>query len=234
MGLWLAGNVVWMTAELLFDESRGRGHRFPWFSGALRGEHLEQYTTGVHVAQALFAAGLFTLLVLYTSWFVHLLRQGSTASPVTPTAGGQREGAAGDEERGSVPEPLVWGLITPRVYQWAFVGPWLAKDFLWTQELLSCSLPFGLAAAALLADCVRRFDGVEYAVELVWVVANIIWILAELALEDAYKWPRLLAGALLLADALLMVAVLCRALWAKGPNSEDSYLFRGSSPGHSS
>mmetsp|Transcript_137924 Transcript_137924/g.384644 ORF Transcript_137924/g.384644 Transcript_137924/m.384644 type:complete len:311 (-) Transcript_137924:120-1052(-) len=234
--LWLIGNAVWMVSELLFEPSVETGHRFPWFQKPMLGVRPDASNSLLHVAEGILAMGLSVLLVLY-AWGALTLLQGDRRRPDQPEQKGQtgaqaKLGDAATEQAGADWQPpLVAGLVTVRVYQWVFIGPWLAKDFFWTFEWLNCALIFGFVVVAVIIDCIRRFGSVVFVAELMWAVSNIIWIYGELGLKDASHRPRVLAAAVLVADCLLMMFAIHRAYRRPGSKdpTEDSPLIDSTS-----
>jgi len=235
---WLAGNSVWMASELLFAASPEPGRQFPWFHTPVIGIQPDTCFALVKVTQCLFALGVSMPVVLFCWSVIQHWGKPPTGPADPPETEARKLDEAAEiavENAQGCRSDLVMGLFSKSVYEDLFIGPWVAKDLFWTLGWLSCALPFGLAAALLTLDCFRRFGGVLNFAEFVWIIANIVWILAELALDDQYRWPRVTAGAILLADGLLVSGALWAACQRRRPGQgEDSYLFGGGSySGHS-
>ncbi|CAE8644610.1 unnamed protein product, partial [Polarella glacialis] len=64
--LWLAGSVVWMTAEFLFDEPR-QGSIFPWHTQPAMGHgHEQEYDTSTTIARNMFVAAFCVFAAGYS------------------------------------------------------------------------------------------------------------------------------------------------------------------------
>jgi len=190
--LWLLGNMIWMTVELLFDPEKGPGRSFPWFKGPLAGPDAAVYNTGVNVFIACELVALLALGIYYAVSLRQIAMEHMAA-----------------EVRKESPE-LVFGIITPEVYDWAFIGPWIVKDLFWSQNLLQPALVAGLLVILLVGDNLRRSRHPLIAAELFWVFSNVVWIWGELALQDQAYWPRYLsAGFLSGGVGCTLVGVCC-------------------------
>mmetsp|Transcript_124578 Transcript_124578/g.346910 ORF Transcript_124578/g.346910 Transcript_124578/m.346910 type:complete len:307 (-) Transcript_124578:86-1006(-) len=225
---WLTGNTMWMVGELVFEASTEPGRQFPWFHGPLLGVRPILSTSPLQFAQGIFALGFAVLLVLY-AWGAAALWRGSQGLPhqaepeSRPGVPADSQAAATGPARGIRQQLLVGGMVSERVYRWIFIGPWLAKDFFWTCEWLTCALVSGFAVVVVIIDCIRRFGEVVFVAELGWVVSNIIWIYSELGLNEAVRWPRVLAAAVLIADCLLIAVAINHAYKRSGSSSPLEY-----------
>mmetsp|Transcript_29703 Transcript_29703/g.94653 ORF Transcript_29703/g.94653 Transcript_29703/m.94653 type:complete len:300 (-) Transcript_29703:183-1082(-) len=193
VALWLAGNALWMTSELLWMPSPDPGRQFPWFHGPILGERPHYYDVGQRTAQVIFLASVIALVVFYMHSAFHIGREDDSK---------RVSGREADE-------PLVFGLITADLYQWIFIGPWIAKDLCWTFDAFLPSVPFAIMVIALTVDYVVRFRRCVFVAELGWVIANTVWIYGELPLDDLQKWPRYVAASLLVVSACLVLVSLC-------------------------
>lgn len=194
--IWLVGNVVWMTFEFVFapllPEEHGR--KFRWYQGPLvRDGNDRAYDIGVHIAQAIFAAGLALLALVYLHEVVRHCRQRAGANP------------EGQQPTPSIESHYVFGLYTPELYQWLFIGPWILKDLFWSFDCLVPGLIFGFIAGLLFLDYIRRYGGLFHFAELCWLVGNCFWIVAELGFQERSQAVRIEAGAILLAGATAVV-----------------------------
>mmetsp|Transcript_29827 Transcript_29827/g.67600 ORF Transcript_29827/g.67600 Transcript_29827/m.67600 type:complete len:307 (+) Transcript_29827:179-1099(+) len=220
--LWLLGNAVWMTGEFLHAPEDKAGVQLPWHSGPVLAANDHLYMRWVRTARGIFIAAMAELLLHYIG-SICSHRKDETDYPAclepTPRA----------------PPQLVMGLFTLEAYEGAFIGPWIAKDICWTFSLFWASLPFALVVVALMLDYINiaRTGILFQIIELWWVMANIVWLSAELALHDEYLWPRITAGVILLLGSIVAVF----AFWHVKPEksrvsevqpSEGSYLFGGS------
>lgn len=210
--LWLAGNGLWMTAELLFNSCEDPGHRFYWMQHPLIESPDAQgrfYNPFIVAAQACFLLGLGVIVCYYAAFVALSLLQSRGAD-----ADGSE--ASTDPIRD---EDLAWGVVTPEVYSLAFIGPWLLKDFFWTLEMFWPLVACAVVVVFLVCDNLRRYQDVDVGVELIWVLANVLWAYGELPLDDRYSWPRVLSGSVLMATA-------CSFAWYRSlfrrPHSEPS------------
>lgn len=64
---WLFGNVVWMTAQLLFDPIVHKGRRSPWYGGALLSTSADNYDIGTALMRMIDGLALMGLLLFYAS-----------------------------------------------------------------------------------------------------------------------------------------------------------------------
>lgn len=219
--LWLVGNATWMTSEFLWDASssykEAKRPYWPWHSGPLAGSHEQNYQVGVGIAEVFFVAGLLMLALFYIA---SALGFGSSSPTASSSSGGNPQDEM--QEPFSVApadvEPLVWGCMTPKVYCMIYIGPWILKDLFWAREIFLPALFCAAVVFAMMADCFRRYRSPIQAVELFWVVANSIWISAELGWAGAAPrvlgitpvvWLRVTAASLLSVGC----AVAVRALW---------------------
>lgn len=222
--LWLAGNATWMTCEFLFEPSRPEEHgrSFPWYSGPLAGDGSEQsYEIGVHVAQAIFAAGLALLALVYmheAAKYVRSVSTDHTSALETEPPAASRSGP-----------PLVFGLITPELFQWLFIGPWILKDLFWTCDNIVGGLACGVFVALLFIDYIRRFGGLLHVAEFCWVIGNSFWIVAEIPFQEQSRAIRIEAAAIMGFGAAVAT---CALVWdmetftKKGEPRETSPLLR--------
>jgi len=205
--LWLLGNMIWMTVELLFDPEEAPGRSLPWFSGPLAGPNGGIYTAGVMVFVALEFVALMSLGFFYAF---------SVRALYLPPS-------AAELERKPQQSELVFGVITPEVYDWAFIGPWILKDVFWSQNIIGPALLAGLVVLALVVDNFRRSKHPLIAAELFWVLSNIVWIWGELQLRDQAYWPRISAAVLLsggVACTLFGVCCMPSSLQGKSTQAE--------------
>lgn len=195
VGLWIVGNGVWMTAELLFEPSVASeaGRVFPWFQGPLDGSNEGAYNTGVGLARFFMGVDLVMLATFYTACALGIVPEDQEHTPV------------GEEQ---FSEPLVFGCFSSEAYRGAFVTPWVLKDLFWTFDSLGPALCCAFVVIILVSDYLRRFGGLTYAAELFWVVGNTVWILAELQDQDAEHYPRLLAAWILAIGVIVTVLAL--------------------------
>jgi len=226
---WLLGNVSWMVAELLFEPSQQTGRQFPWFSGPIAGDNKIAYTDGRRWGQAFFACGVLVLLAYYAKAAMELRQE--TCQDVQ-----QAENPQDPHEASAAFTPTLFGVVTLEVYQWVFIGPWILKDIFWTLEWLWPGLICGCVVLVLVIDYLMKFGGALFFAELLWVVGNTVWILAELAFVDNYRWLRSAAaatlglGSLVSVFKLAQVSVACHDdLGDKKGASEHSHLLSGDS-----
>lgn len=235
--LWIIGNATWMTSEFLWDSSsccdkEGKHSIFPWHSGPLAGKQEKAYWTGVMCARALFSLGLITLSAFYTRAAYDWNFGSPTPKPVHTSSSNPQDEM---DEPPSVAvhttteldaEPLVWGIITPKVYMVVFIGPWLLKDFFWTLDLFIPALISGVIVLALVLDAYRRYSSPTSLVESTWVVGNIIWLTSELALATPNLAVRVVAASFMAVGIGLAVRAIVQVrlqITSEEP-SEDSAL----------
>merc|ERR1712107_94289 len=80
----------------------------------------------------------------------------------------------------------------------------------------------GFLVLAVTVDCARRFGGYLFHAEVIWVIANLMWLFGELIVHDANHWPRFACATILGLDTMLVLAELYKR---PGSNDEASYLF---------
>jgi len=208
--LWIVGNAIWMTSELLWDPETSydrvsKRSIFPWHDGPLAGQSIPAYTTGLQIAQCVFISALVMQLIFYVVSAIGLRSSESTA-------GGSTNPQDDDtEENVRQPEPLVFGCMTQQVYMMIYIGPWILKDFFWTLELLYPALVCSVIVFSLMVDNYRRFGSPVSPVEMFWVCANTIWIISELGTKRPLLWPRVVAGGFLLIGCVLTMRIYQKA-----------------------
>eukprot|EP00930_Biecheleria_cincta_P102818 TRINITY_DN9464_c0_g1_i1.p1 TRINITY_DN9464_c0_g1~~TRINITY_DN9464_c0_g1_i1.p1 ORF type:complete len:298 (-),score=42.67 TRINITY_DN9464_c0_g1_i1:104-997(-) len=195
---WLTGNAIWMASEFLWDDEDGE-HWFPWQFVPLRKPDQQLKMAGVRVAAFFFAAGLasFVPLLLYC-------RQQQMASNGNPQEEEEHNGKAGE---------LVWGFFPPGAYSELFLAPWILKDLFWAYKLSIPAMVAGVAAAVLILDSYRRFASPLCIIELVWVIANSIWLYGELREHSSSAIREITAS--LLALGFVMATVLSLTTYAQ-------------------
>lgn len=199
--LWLLGNSTWMTFEMLFSPSDGR--RFPWYSGPMATESESLYHVGCIWSAVLFGGALALLGGFYAQAAMELRKsRGAT----------QMENPQDALEFDSDDQELIFGVVTPEVYQWVFIGPWILKDVFWNCEWLAPGLVCSAVVFAFIIDYLRRFRLLMKVAELFWVTGNTVWIVAELGMEESIMWPRVLAASILLAGVAVSVVAFSLAL----------------------
>jgi len=194
--LWLLGNSIWMTFEMLFYPSVGEGHDFPWYSGPIAAESESLYHIGCIWSSVLFGGALALLLGFYAQAALELRRRSHAV---------QMENPQDALEVDSDEDELIFGVVTPEVYQWVFIGPWILKDVFWNMEWLAPGLVCSAVVFALIIDYLRRFRLLLKVAEFLWVTGNTVWIVGELGLKDAAVWPRVAAASALLAGVAVSV-----------------------------
>mmetsp|Transcript_23625 Transcript_23625/g.52376 ORF Transcript_23625/g.52376 Transcript_23625/m.52376 type:complete len:299 (+) Transcript_23625:169-1065(+) len=197
--IWLLGNAVWMASELCLLPSPEEGRHFPWYQAAILRDDAASYNAGQAVAQLFFGCGISMLIVFYLcSW--RWMRQ-------WPQSGGDLEGLRRPIAHDDEPAALIWGIVTAEVYTSVFIGPWILTDIFWSLDLTWLSLLSAVIAMCFVGDCLRRFGGPLFFAELLWLIANAIWIFSEEALGDAFRSPRI-AGAAMLGAAFVIVLLM--------------------------
>jgi len=190
---WLTGSAIWMTSELAFDDEDGI-RWFPWQSEPLKPDK-ELKVAGVRVALFFYATGLACLSLL----LLDLGRQ-RTASSSNPQ----------EEDQNDQADNLVWGFLPPMAYRDLFVAPWILKDMFWASECLTPAMIAAVATALIILDSYRRFGSPLCLTELVWVLANTIWLYGELRDDISAVVREIAAGCLALAAvAALLTLTIC-------------------------
>jgi len=208
--LWILGNAIWMTSELLWDSSSSydkiaKHSVIPWHAGPLAGTNEQAYTTGVRHTQAVFITALLGLVAFYVVAGTGYISSASAAK----TATNPQEDST---ETVRQPEPLVWGVVSQEVYLMLYIGPWILKDLFWTLEMLCPALICSGIVFVLMFDGFRRFGSNVSLVELNWVIGNTFWLTAELGMQIPVLWLRLVAGGFLLLGCTLTVKVYKQAI----------------------
>lgn len=186
--LWLLANAIWMVDEFLFDD----GIHMPWRQRTLWPAGHSAYSCLTPWAQAFFALGTAILFGYYMYCGVCICLEPES-----------------ERDRRST-QNLVFGRVTPEVYHYSFIGPWMMKDFFWTYELFWPSMACAALVLIILIDVLRRFPALETAIELAWVVGAVIWLCAELPLDDQYLLPRYAAGSVYLSALIVLVVKAMR------------------------
>lgn len=203
--LWLLGNSTWMTFEFLFSPSVGEGRDFPWYSGPMATGSESLYHVGCIWSTVLFGGALALLLGFYAQAAVELRRRSEAVRMENPQDALEVDSDSDEQE-------LIFGVLTPEVYQWLFIGPWILKDVFWNMEWLAGGLVCSAVVLALIIDYLRRFRLPLKVAELFWVTGNTVWIVGELALKDAAMWPRVVASSVLLAGVAVSVVAFSHTL----------------------
>jgi hypothetical protein len=226
--LWIFGNSIWMTSELLFDASSSYNKQtqhsiFPWHDGPLAGSNKELYTTGLHVARGLFGLA-FALLLSFYAYSAWQMRYATT-----PASSRNPQDEAEDATEVEQTQDLVWGIMTPQVYMMVFIGPWILKDFFWTFELLAPALACSVVVFLIVADGYRRFSSIANLAEISWIIGNAVWVITELGLAAPALAPRLCAASFLFAGAVISMVAFVQAHFRKGSSdaSEETPLIAG-------
>lgn len=231
--MWIVGNAIWMTAELLWDTSSSfdpatQTSVIPWHLHPLAGKNDQAYVTAVRCAQSVFCTAILMLLGFYA---LASRREGSTLRASTNP---QEDSDKVVREQNQ--QQLVWGMMTQEVYAMIYIGPWLLKDLFWTLELLWPALLCSAIVFGLMADCLRRYNSAVSLVEMSWVIGNTIWIVGELGIKQPYLSIRLVAAFFLLLGVGLTSRVYKQALGKVGQmevedgiTEETALIGRGSS-----
>jgi hypothetical protein len=203
---WIFGNSLWMTSEFLWDSSssfdKGGHSIYPWHEGPLVEPNPEAYRAGVKFARCILLTGLVMLLTYYVAAAMGM--DNSRSMSGIGRIGSNPQEDLDTHSRSAYTEPLVWGFVTPKVYKTLFIGPWILKDIMWTCEWFYAAVACAVVVVYLNVDCFRRFRSYVSLAELLWVVANVIWLIAELGLEQPMLLPRLIAAACLLGGMSLI------------------------------
>jgi len=204
--LWLIGNAVWVTAELLYDHKE---FMFPWYSGPLLGPDEQRYYLGSRVALGFYLIGLAAL----AGFYAFTLASGARSS-VENRGEARNELPPGREQ--------VFGGLSMELYSRIFIGPWIAKDAFWNLEFPVCTLLCGAIVFVLVMDYMRRAGQLHFVAELLWVCGNIIWAYTELVLKEKRRL-RLLAAAFLAAGLVATVASGASARLQKGAEDKGEH-----------
>jgi hypothetical protein len=147
--------------------------------------------------------------------------EGTQQSAASNTEGGGQMAALGGSS------PLVFGLCTPELYQWLFIGPWIVKDLFWTCGNLWGGLVSGFVVGVLFLDYLRRYGGLLHVAELCWLVGNCFAMVGELGYEERNRAVRVEAAAILGFGA---AAVACALVWgAVFTDAKNDRVFYGRS-----
>lgn len=211
--MWISGNAVWMTSELLFDTSTcydpiAKVSIFPWHKGPLAGDNKQAYDAGVMYARGIFISALLMLSVFYLAKLFYFAKLTILKSSQAARSTNPQEDS---EESGAPAEELVWGFMERDLYMIVYIGPWLLKDLLWTFESMYPALLCSAVVLALMVDCLRRFGSAGSAVEINWVIGNTIWLFAEQGIKTPELSPRIIAGSFLLIGCALTGNVYTQA-----------------------
>jgi len=191
--MWLLGNVLWASAEFFC----GRGLpafdlTFTWYHGPILGVDAFAYHSAVRLTTCILACSLAMLVLYYISHVrLHIVQR---AFQPTPTLG----------------KPVCWSTkmsfadrVSPVACDLLFIGPWLAKDLFWTCNLFWCAVPCVALAVLSVVNSMLTVGGQRPKIMLMWVLGNFIWMYAELLLDDAYIWPRIVTCVILVSAAAL-------------------------------
>lgn len=184
MLFWLAGNIIWGSAELLWDDARPAGWLadVPWLQGSM-----QYYNPAMGVACLLM---LPTMVLLLGFYMVRLARIRSCEEPHVCLP--------------CLPLP---------VYEEIFIVPWIVMDSLWglmdllqllrpdvkVHPLFAVSIAAGVLAIALQVDnlrrqaCLRAWRGAAMCLaELAWVGGNLMWLVfdyKDVVIEALFLFP---------------------------------------------
>lgn len=229
--VWLFGNTVWMVSEFLFEPVTEPGSQMPWYDAPLAVSSLLAYNGGLHIARGILIAGLALLALFYAKSATESPRldvdSAVTENPQETTASANPQDQ--DVEGKDVPQPLVFGICSPEVYQWIFIGPWILKDIFWSLEMFWPAMTCGLVVLALTADCVFRFGGFILSAEVFWVIGNMVWIYGELVLQDTEHWPRF-SSASFMGLGILCVLSALRQTWKLDASDGETAHLLGAAP----
>lgn len=203
--IWLVGNAVWMTSEMLLGDEPGEGHQMPWFSGALAFRSKTAYNRGTSIAQWSFSIALILLGAFYARCGVERCLPRDRIDSTSRADDGEAKS-----------DSLVFGVLTPQLYEVVYIGPWICKDLLWSFELFWPAVFCGVFVVGIVADNLRRARDLVFAAELFWVLGNYAWIFGELSLDDAVRWPRFLAAAFLCIGLVILLVS-----WRRQETPED-------------
>lgn len=194
--LWLLGNVVWAAAEFVC----GRGPpafdlTFTWYHGPLIGFDPIAYDWAVRLTKSIFACGLAMLVLYYSSQIRSRFARKVFQS--VPTLGIPWCSNTESADR-----------VSPVACDLLFIGPWLAKDLFWTCNVFWCAVPCVALVVMLVVNSMLTVGGQRPKIMLMWVLGNFIWMYSELLLDDAYLWPRIVTGIILVSAAALALVGL--------------------------
>lgn len=193
---WLIGNTVWMTGEFLFDSPKP-GRVMPWNEGPLLEESKSSLNAWLWTAFAILTVGLLQLLFFYSSYVPDSL--GEQQGLLSAGARTSSESLTGKQQ-------LVFGIITPEVYQVCFIGPWILKDLCWILQEPWPGLVFSIIVGTIMLDCFWRYRTLRFVALLFWVGGNTVWAGAELVGHDEHLWTRIVAAIILGVGACVAVA----------------------------
>jgi len=212
---WLLGSSIWMTAQLLFEPTIHKGRSSPWYSGAIFHPSADAYNFGLFVMQAIHVATLIGLAIFYTAstkaeWLSHFSLKESGIKGLTPTGELLRQRKAGHTipTEKTVPEALVFGVLTPEVYAKIFIVPWILKDLFWCNEHFILSMICMLLVTVLMADYLCLFMKWKNLATLLWTTGSAVWISNDLIMREQEIWPLLLAILFFAVGTFILSAVL--------------------------
>eukprot|EP00440_Ansanella_granifera_P069729 gb/GFBE01075653.1/.p1 GENE.gb/GFBE01075653.1/~~gb/GFBE01075653.1/.p1 ORF type:complete len:283 (+),score=59.22 gb/GFBE01075653.1/:1-849(+) len=184
--LWLAGNGVWMTSELLFEDPE-KGGKFYWFQESVVGHREGPIAASYHYDMGLLVARVLYGLALVAYACLHYAAKLKSKIP----------GVSEDSD------PAL-----AELYSDAWIGPWILKDVAWTFSLFRSGVVCCfLASFIMVRSCLRSGD-VVFLVELLWLTGNLVWFFGEVKLDDVAQWPRFAALMLFAAAGVLQVRTM--------------------------
>lgn len=185
--LWLVGNVIWLAAEVLYEQKQASRVSYPWYKGPFLGADMSKYDAGSQIVLFVLAAGLTVLCVYYVmAAYNRTLGEGSS----------------------KVRERPVFGCLSMGLYTAMFIAPWICKDTFWVMGDAIPNIIFGFITLAMVTDYIRRTQDFRYFAVAFWVLGNMFWAAGELAVPDQYEMPfRHVAAICLLAGICTLISI---------------------------
>jgi len=187
--IWLTGNVLWMVADMLFDDYDYH-YNLPYRMVPMFGA---QWVSLYHPVSILATACFILGIVVFVAVFAKII-----SNP--------------DLDKDA------WGLMPLPDYKQSFMGFWILKDLLWIQARHAKPFMLGVFVAAIafaiVADYLRRClaqgsgnspDSRIQVVFLLWITGNVIWMSEELPFHEELPWLRFIVATILSVSVAIAV-----------------------------
>jgi hypothetical protein len=208
--MWLCGNVVWMSCEMLFDPfERSLKLGLPWYRGPLLKSDIEAYEAGMSIARFIFTAGAIMVFSFYASFLHSVLKFDYTETQ------GLRSRAAKGAHGNSYGMQISQGMniFSSEAYDDCFIGFWILKDLFWSLALLR---PACVCSLIVIVLVVYGFQGTQQCIsssvaKLCWIIGNTIWMLGETGTQGDPSWTRYVAFAFI---SIGLIPTICSLFFA--------------------
>eukprot|EP00933_Yihiella_yeosuensis_P061422 TRINITY_DN64222_c0_g1_i1.p1 TRINITY_DN64222_c0_g1~~TRINITY_DN64222_c0_g1_i1.p1 ORF type:complete len:306 (-),score=38.11 TRINITY_DN64222_c0_g1_i1:116-1033(-) len=196
---WLSGNAIWMSSNFLFEDP-SPGAVLLGFDRPLLGHSESGSSTFLLVARFMFFLAISTYL---------LIRCAAVQMTWKSSGGNMSRMALWIFSGGSVIDA---DAILTNLYMDAWIGAWVLKDLFWTYGLFVPGFLSAVLAMTLIGRSFRRSKSQLVGAEMLWLIGNIIWFVAEVRFDDPARWPHLVSALLYFVTASIYVLGLTNGI----------------------